>query len=334
MISNVKSNNIDEVLTAELASSRLRAGICINSYFKNDYLVSPLNLSDGFIPDLVFMGKYVPDSGTGKYIHDGGVRYKIWKDLIKKVKDQGSKFIVDYTDNHLSQSTVVGDFYKDIVSYADGFVVPSVKMNQNLLQYVKKPTWIIPEPFEVVINQPKTKLVAKDELQILWFGHNSNLQYLYNFIEKKLVLAPKYHLVVLSDLIDENSFKSAIAKGRSDCRYSYAKWSLELMQKVSLGMDLCVIPGDANDPKKNGVSSGRLISAIAMGLPTIAEPLPSYLPYADFFLRADDFDQLKMVLNNPLILSDKTIMGQQQVLPSYSMEYVGQLWLRLFSELN
>ena len=46
---------------------------------------------------------------------------------------------------------------------------------------------------------------------------------------------------------------------------------------------LCINTERKNNPRKSGVSPGRLLTSIALGLPVIAEPLDSYLPFKEFF---------------------------------------------------
>ena len=46
-----------------------------------------------------------------------------------------------------------------------------------------------------------------------------------------------------------------------------------------------LIPSAKNDPRKSGVSPGRLLTSFALGLPVISEDLHSYKPFSRFLLK-------------------------------------------------
>ena len=74
-MSNVVSNDLQELFDTELACSRLRAGVCIRGCLEEGFNVLPLNFRDtSHRPELVYTAKYVPDSNTGKYLDDSGAR--------------------------------------------------------------------------------------------------------------------------------------------------------------------------------------------------------------------------------------------------------------------
>lgn len=328
LVSNVISNDINQVITSELASSRMRAGVCINAALSSAYEVCPLNCDDGSIfPNVIFMSKYVHDSMTQKYCHDGGARWNFWFNLIKRAKNNQSKLVVDYTDNHLNNSGIVSDFYKIIGPFVDGYVVPSEKMKANLSCYTNKRIWVIPEPIEVKICVPKISIINPDRLNILWFGHNSNLPFLFRMIQGALKNAPPHNLVILSNYLDQSQFAKVAALGHKQATYNYGKWSLELMEKISKKVDVCVIPGDTTDPKKNGVSPGRLLTSLAMGLPTIATPLDSYLPFAKYFV--SDVDVLSNFFSNPLSYKERLLEVQDLIQNEYTVSAIGEKWLKV-----
>jgi hypothetical protein len=331
LVSNVMSSNLTEVTCSELASSRMRAGVCIKSALLNNFTLSKLNLLDNTRPKLLFMSKYVHDSGINRYIQDNGVRWSLWLDLIREVKKNGTKFIVDYTDNHLSGCGIVADFYKEILPYVDGYVVPSNMMSKNISVFSNKPIWVIPEPVEVKITAPKNYLVDSKKLNILWFGHNSNLPYLYKMIQGSLKSAPAHNLLILSNHLDQTHFKKIVAAGSKFANYSYAKWSLGLMEKISAKIDICIIPGDIYDSKKNGVSPGRLLTSLAMGLPTIATPLDSYLPFDKYFM--SDAQSLESFFSNPLVYKDKILEIQKLIEKKFTVATVGDQWLNICNRI-
>ena len=57
----------------------MRAGVCISGCQKEGFTVLPPNYRDlSHDPDIVFMAKFVPDSNTGQFLDDSGVRRDLW----------------------------------------------------------------------------------------------------------------------------------------------------------------------------------------------------------------------------------------------------------------
>ena len=96
--------------------------------------------------------------------------------------------------------------------------------------------------------------------------------------------------------------------------------------------DLCIIPSDLADPRKAGVSSNRLLTALALGLPTAADRLDSYLEHSDYFtdIRSKDFDRL---LENPLAFRVQVIQAQNGPVQEHSMQKVGERWVSLLESI-
>ena len=68
LISNLRTNDFAELFNTQLASTRMRAGVCISGCRDNGISVLPPNYREAsHDPDVVFMAKFVPDSNTGQF---------------------------------------------------------------------------------------------------------------------------------------------------------------------------------------------------------------------------------------------------------------------------
>ena len=63
------------------------------------------------------MAKFVPDSNTGQFLDDSGVRRDLWLRKIDNLEKRNKKLILDYTDNHFTKEGIVGDFYREIKDF-------------------------------------------------------------------------------------------------------------------------------------------------------------------------------------------------------------------------
>jgi hypothetical protein len=105
------------------------------------------------------------------------------------------------------------------------------------------------------------------------------------------------------------------------------------MCQISRISGACLIPGGINNTKKVGASSNRLITSLALGMPTAADIMPSYEPYRNYFidLRSEAFSSF---IDAPLKYSEKVIQAQTHVTPNYSQENVRLIWKNLFEGLT
>lgn len=328
LVSNVKSGSHEEVLTSELASSRLRSGICIRGAKKSGFEVLPLNLVDSHSNiDILFIGKYVHDSGTGKFFEDSGVRYQIWLDKVSSLRKKGVKVVLDYTDHHFQSKTIVGDFYREIKKYVDIIVVPSNLMKIHLMNYWDGSIYVIPEPIEVSLMPPK----KYDGKRMLWFGHSSNLIYLYKAMLEELTVNAPSEILILTNALLKSDLISAAEKIKNKVSIKVYKWSIEKMVEVSPFVDYLFIPSDLNDIRKNGASPGRLLTGLALGLPVIATPLDSYCEFRNYFSIIGSQDAREIMEKSSLGF-DQVLTAQRDVLPAFTVDAVGGLWVDMIND--
>ena len=103
-------------------------------------------------------------------------------------------------------------------------------------------------------------------------------------------------------------------------------WTKDSMSEVALQSDISLIPSAKDDPRKSGVSSNRLLTSLALGLPTLATSMPSYVKYKRFFLDIDVFS-IEFMIENLNIQKLLVVEAQKHYLSAYSIENIGKLWL-------
>ena len=324
LVSNVRTNDHSELFETELASSRMRAGVCIQGLNEAGIPVLPLNFREPWCdPSLVFMAKYVPDSNTGQFLDDAGTRWGIWLEKIKALHAKGCPLVVDYTDNHFSNPNIVGDFYRTIEPMISGMVVPSTRMKSHLDGRWRGPLEIIPEPVEVAV-QPVRRYASGKKIA-LWFGHNSNLPYLFDFMANEMHAAPPDRLIILTNHVAQQVVDAASAKGPKHMSISMGKWSVDAMLKAAAQAHYAIVPSNVEDERKNGASPGRLLTSLAMGLPVVATPLESYLPFADYFAQIGSDDAVAL-MKNPDAFADRVQPAQALIEARFTVNAIGAQW--------
>ncbi len=311
----------ESVVNANLASIRMRLGAAICSSKQTNFDISfGQNIID---PDFVVIGKIGATNNS--------LRENLWLNQIAQQKKIGAKIILDYTDDHLSFESPMTSFYERSLPYLNAAITSSPFLADKLRQKIKCFTEIIPDAIEVPIFKPKIKEnVSKN---VFWFGHASNINYLIKFISKWRNLKQKMTLFILTNeqgIVIFNQTKFNIDKNLS---IQLGLWSIQAMINTSNFCDLIIIPSDPSDPKKAGVSSNRLITALALGLPTAACIMESYKEYDQYFtnIYSEKFIEL---IDNPDKFHHQVLEAQNRIVPQFTQEAIGQKWINFFEKLH
>jgi hypothetical protein len=311
--------SLDTILNSNLASIRLRLGCLLRQ--KNYEVTFGNNIPNS--PYALVIGKIGATNNS--------LRENLWLNQIAQQKKIGAKIILDYTDDHLSFESPMTSFYERSLPYLNAAITSSPFLADKLRQKIKCFTEIIPDAIEVPIFKPKIKEnVSKN---VFWFGHASNINYLIKFISKWRNLKQKMTLFILTNeqgIVIFNQTKFNIDKNLS---IQLGLWSIQAMINTSNFCDLIIIPSDPSDPKKAGVSSNRLITALALGLPTAACIMESYKEYDQYFTDIDSEKFIELI-DNPDKFHNQVLEAQDKIIPQFTQEAIGQKWINFFEKLS
>lgn len=318
---------IQQAHNSNLASIRMRAALTM-TLLKNNFksTVSPnLNISKN--TNVIGVGKI-------SVINDSN-EYKTWLKVIQTAKRNGTKIFLDYTDNHLrdaNSSTELFYAYKKIIPECDSVVCSSDYLQKSVQKHFDINTVIIDDPIEVEIT-PAKKILQHSPTG-LWFGHVSNLNFLFSFLQNEFKPTFKIKLLVLSNVWQfSKEIIAHLEKSASPLvEIIVIPWSLENLHKVASISDFCIIPCGINDERKMGVSSNRLATSLALGLPCFADNAPSYNEFSKYF------DPLKIELiedfysNNEYYI-EKVSSSQFIINERFSKKTISEEWYRFLNDL-
>jgi hypothetical protein len=314
---NYKSS--EDLANSNLASIRMRAGLV--GLYANDIQVS-FTAGDyiNYNADVIVVGKIGVEGLAW--------RSKLWLEQLSSAKKLSKIIVIDYTDHHLgSLASPMFAFYTNILPLINKAVVSSKLLSHLLAQFLDKEIIVIEDPIEIQITPPKNSTFI-DELTLLWFGHSTNLSYLFNYLQNSYC-DENFRLIVLSNVPGLKIFASQKKRIRPSIKLVLAEWSLRNMIEASKLCQGCLIPSDFNDSKKSGASSNRLITAFALGLPVSADILESYSPFADYFHNIQDTPLSEF--NKQLALYSKKIeLAQENIVPMFRQEVLAQKWSKFF----
>ncbi len=316
------SGKLSDLESVNLASVRLRAAVALRAAERANWHYSfgpQVNLNRRAADLCVVVGKL----GSNDVVRLASV----WLENLTQAKKRvaGCRIVVDYTDHHLGAETELSDFYRALLPLADALIVSSSALELQLQPYFSGPVFVVPDTLEVSITPPVRHQHALP--RALWFGHGTNLVYLAQAlapIGRQLQGAP-LELRVLSNRPALEQFKRTLAAIPEGIALKAGDWSLAAMQAHAAECDFCLLPSDPHDARKMGVSSNRLLTALAMGLPVAASPLQSYKEFSGFFLDLEAGGLLELV-SAPDRFHDRVMRAQLTVLNDYLAPSMQMRW--------
>jgi len=315
---------IDSLQNSQLASARLRTSVAAEAAQILNYQVS---LSDGQsnkYTDLIVVGK-VNNFNDEK-------RPERWLQRIIKSNASGAKIIIDYTDHHIERNTARGDFYRKSINHAYAIVCSSEQLKKSIAKYFTGPIVVIEEPIDVSIIPPKEK---NNEIKnILWFGHASNLPYLFDCLLNTFKSNIQARLIIMTNAYPfpeeySNLLSTDVLK---NIEINVVPWSInDLIQAANIS-DFCILPTGYKDSKKEGASSNRLITALALGMPVLSDNLISYQKFNDYFETLNS-DNLLKYTSKPNYDFQKIKEFQEMVAPEYNRKNLLHYWSLFLNDI-
>jgi len=315
------ANTLEHLCGSSLASTRLRIGVAaraINSTKGNE--CSYGEDIPGKPIDVILVGKIGAN--------DVERRGDAWLSKLRGARQEGTKVILDLTDNHLDAPSSMSNFYREAITLSDLIVVPSAKMKHHLARWAMSPVVIIPDSIEYEAIRPRQTRT----LNGIWFGHGSNLRYLVDRIEERALLARVESLTICTDT---NSLKMLQNARIRPCfaEINYVPWSVSNLGAALKKVDFAFLPVGLDDVKKSGAGPNRLLTALTSGLAVFTQPLASYIEFREYFQNIDDSN---MEIDEDTIHLGKIKAGlsQSRIIQEFNQTELGLTWKHLISIIH
>jgi hypothetical protein len=321
------------VLACRLASARLRMGVAALEWKRSG------NENVFWDPGAGNAGPRVDWTSAKicvvpKFFYD--VPLRPWLDACLAAKRHGCRLVVDICDFPFKKAPPVPAFYSEILRSCDAVVVNSERMAELMAPHTAHRPQIIEDAILGSMGEPAFAPGARIEL--LWFGHPTNLRYLDAVIEPlaRFALQQRCRLTVVTE------YSAEIAQGVQDINAHFApalnaqliSWSLETQRDALRECQLVLIPSDPADAFKAGASANRIAEALNAGRFPVASPLPSYLPFSEAAWVGQDLVQgIEWALANRDEVIARIRRGQALVSARFAADWVSRQWRELFERL-
>lgn len=274
-------------------------------------------------------------------------------ELIARCQRGGIKAIADIHDDHFRFPERI-DYYRRMLQLVDMVVVNTYGMKEVVAGYTSRPIEVIGDPYEGPSGEPSFSPVAQKRrgflqrflpsgnaprLKLLWFGHQSNLKALYDFMPQLASNAkwPAIQMTVVSgeDCGVEETGEIFNHYHGSRCRMGFVPWSLENTWNALRNCDLCVLPVDTANKAKSVKSANRLIETIRAGRFAIASPLPAYQELSGGAWIGENLPQgIEWALDHPAEVVERIREGQRAIEQHFSPMAIGKQWERMLFGLS
>jgi hypothetical protein len=181
-----------------------------------------------------------------------------------------------------------------------------------------------------------TRRRGDDELRLVWYGEaglaspSFGLRHLCKVLPvlDDLSRRQQLRLTVISN--SREVFEQVL--GGVDFAIEYHKWREETFPDLFVQNDICIIPIEKN-PFTVAKTANRLILALRLGVPVVADAIPSYEEFAPFILFGDWAESIERYAADPALARRHVREGRAYIEAKYTAERVVDQWSSFFERL-
>jgi hypothetical protein len=259
-----------------------------------------------------------------------------WLAACRAAKRNGFPVVVDISDYPFEKQPPVPEFYTEALKICDAVVVNSARMAEMIAPRTPRRVTVIED---AVLGEMHTaEFAPREKLELLWFGHPSNLDYLEACFEGIAQFSRgrrcRLTIVTAGGEAAAQWAHGIPARHANAFETQFIPWSMEAMPVAFRNCNLVLIPGDPADPFKAGASANRLAEALNAGRFAVASPLQSYQQFTDAaWLGPDLMQGIAWALAHPGEVVERIRRGQALVAERFTADAVGRRWRELFEDL-
>jgi hypothetical protein len=256
---------------------------------------------------------------------------------LKSAKSRGTRLIMDFCDNYLDG----GEYQSltlELVDLADVIVVNTTIMEEVFNHHkIRRPIVVIEDCVESNREKPRVFSKSYRHLNLLSFGSKfvckemePQLPYLAEY-SKKIRL----YLEIVTTLDDE-TYRWTIAMQKKynteNYRVSITMWHEGILKQIFSRSDLVLLPSSSSAFNLTK-SPNRCMQSLWEGLPVVAYPLPSYLPFGDFCVLSERLSSGIEIAMETTNWFNKIEQAQNYIDRFHSPRIIGEKWAKLINNL-
>lgn len=255
----------------------------------------------------------------------------------------GIRVVADICEDRFDHS-LLGGYWRDMVRTADKIVTCTNLLAGIVRNAGAHEVEIVPDPVEGRGGEAKfCSFPARNgergqfeeelrPLRILWFGHQSNLDEVQEFLPTLDRWAEARSKVVEFSIVTAAGFgvemmveERKSAKG--GVRIRHHEWTSGIAEAALRECDFVIIPATLQNLRKRSKSANRLTESLHAGRYVLAHPVPSYLEFADYaWINNDLLEGMDWALANPDLVVSQIKAGQSLIRQYYLPAEIASQW--------
>jgi SAM-dependent methyltransferase len=248
--------------------------------------------------------------------------------LASAMKARGAKVVVDFCDDHFEHAEL-GPHLRRLAALADVVIASTGMMAEAVRRHAGRDATVITDPVEGPRGMPAFA-PALPSLKLAWFGHPSNLRGLSMKSAELAALVQRVPVrlrLVTAASDDVRQFASQLAGADpSRLKVELVAWTPDAAWRSLAECDAVWLP--AEESSRTSVKSpNRLVEAIWAGRFVVADPVPSYMPFADVMpIGKGLLAGMQEALDAPDAARARIAAAQRRVARDHSAYECGRRW--------
>lgn len=248
-------------------------------------------------------------------------------ELTQALRSAGVRVVADFSDDAFREP-VRGPYFRGLANLADAVIASTEGMADILREETPAPVFVVTDPVEGHRGAPAVwQADAGRPLQLLWYGHPTNL----DTLDAGLVQIERVAGRVPIDITLVTAPGTRVAKVKR-----LVPWSTSALFDELRACDAVFIPSAPGERRRAIKSPNRFTEATWAGRFVIAHPLPSYDALSAYGWVGDDIGAgVEWLTQNPERALERIRAGQAGIETTFTPRAVGQQWkAAIFPQLS
>ncbi len=256
--------------------------------------------------------------------------------IIDRVRARGGKIVYDLCDDQFDDP-VRGPQFLSRIHQADAVVAATASLADTVAARAGRTATTIADPFEGPKGAARWA-PGTDRLNVLWFGHWSNLDTLEALIPELLDFGARRPLQLTVVTITGNDlrqeFKQFNQRHRHQLSLRYVRWSVEATWNALVQTDVVVIPQWTDRRAQLAKSPNRLVESFRAGRFVVANPIPAYREFGEWAAITDRIsDGLEWAMTHQGLIQPRIAKAQDYIEAHYSPRVIADQWENVLTRL-
>ena len=270
--------------------------------------------------------------------------------LAETLSSRGVKTVFDLSDNHFYIPADFPVFHeraerlRRMIRAVDAVSVPTPEL-KKLVEHdecvviddaIEEPPKSAPLSIFSGLRECLTNISPARRLRVVWYGNAGSelpphgLRDLSRVIPHLEALNAQIPLELTVISNSEELFRKYLGEVHFPAKYF--GWALDTFAAAFRRQDVCVLPVSSN-PFTVCKSNNRLVHSLNMGVPVVADEIPSYTEFRDFVFFADWQNSLRRYAADATLRRQHVQSAQRYIRSKYNKQCVVSQWSALFERM-